>query len=105
MIDKIKQSATGTKRRVFIIETMGGFCGYLATISALSTGADNAYIFEERFAVDDIKQDVKVIVDKMKKGVQRYLIVRCEKANKNYTTEFVQQLFSEEGKGEVKDLF
>ncbi|CAD5234066.1 unnamed protein product [Bursaphelenchus xylophilus] len=100
MIDKIKQSATGTKRRVFIIETMGGFCGYLATISALATGADNAYIFEEKFSVDDIKQDVQVIVDKMKKGVQRYLIVRCEKANKNYTTEFVQQLFSEEGKGE-----
>lgn len=37
----------------------------------------------------------------MKRGVQRYLIVRCEKANKNYTTEFVQQLFAEEGKGEV----
>lgn len=31
MIDKIKQSATGTKRRVFIIETMGGYCGYLVS--------------------------------------------------------------------------
>jgi 6-phosphofructokinase 1 len=46
MIDKVKQSATGTKRRVFIIETMGGYCGYLATISAIASGADNAYIFE-----------------------------------------------------------
>lgn len=60
MIDKIKQSATGTKRRVFIIETMGGFCGYLATVSALASGADNAYIFEEKFTVDDIKEDVRV---------------------------------------------
>ncbi|KAI6173801.1 ATP-dependent 6-phosphofructokinase [Aphelenchoides besseyi] len=100
MIDKIKQSATGTKRRVFIIETMGGYCGYLATISALATGADNAYVFEEKFTVDDIKADVRVITEKMKRGVQRYLIIRSEKANKNYTTEFVQQLFSEEGKGE-----
>jgi hypothetical protein len=41
----------------------------------------------------------------MKRGVQRYLIVRCEKASKNYTTEFVQQLFSEEGKGEVCTIF
>lgn len=32
-------------------------------------------------------------------GVQRYLIVRNECANKNYTTEFVNQLFAEEGKG------
>jgi len=100
MIDKIKQSATGTKRRVFIIETMGGYCGYLATIAALASGADNAYIFEEKFTVEDIKQDVQVISQKMQRGVQRYLIVRCEKANKNYSTDFVQRLFSEEGKGE-----
>uniref|UniRef100_A0A1I7YBF3 ATP-dependent 6-phosphofructokinase n=1 Tax=Steinernema glaseri TaxID=37863 RepID=A0A1I7YBF3_9BILA len=100
MIDKIKQSATGSKRRVFIIETMGGYCGYLATLSALASGADNAYIFEEKFNVDDIKEDCRVIAAKMERGVQRYLIVRCEKANKNYTTAFVQQLFSEEGQGE-----
>uniref|UniRef100_A0A914Y3T8 6-phosphofructokinase n=1 Tax=Panagrolaimus superbus TaxID=310955 RepID=A0A914Y3T8_9BILA len=36
----------------------------------------------------------------MQHGVQRYLIIRCENANRHYTTEFVQQLFAEEGKGE-----
>ena len=45
--DRIKQSAAGTKRRVFIIETMGGYCGYLATMAGLAAGADAAYIFEE----------------------------------------------------------
>lgn len=60
VIDKIKQSATGTKKRVFIVETMGGYCGYLATLSALASGADNAYIFEEKFNVSDIIEDVKV---------------------------------------------
>lgn len=45
--DRIKQSATGTKRRVFVVETMGGYCGYLATMSGLAGGADAAYIFEE----------------------------------------------------------
>ncbi|CAK5058392.1 unnamed protein product [Meloidogyne enterolobii] len=78
LVDNIKQSANGTKRRVFIIETMGGHCGYLATFAALATGADNAYIFEERFTADDIKEDVKVIAEKMKTGVQRYLIVQSE---------------------------
>lgn len=34
--DRIKQSASGTKRRVFIIETMGGYCGYLANMGARS---------------------------------------------------------------------
>ncbi|VDM95049.1 unnamed protein product [Thelazia callipaeda] len=99
MIDKIKQSATGTKKRVFIIETMGGFCGYLATVAALASGADSAYIFEEKFDVHDILDDVKVISHKMRTGVQRYLIVRNECANKNFTTQFVNQLFAEEGKG------
>ncbi|VDN39763.1 unnamed protein product [Gongylonema pulchrum] len=35
----------------------------------------------------------------MKTGVQRYLIVRCEMASRNYTTQFVNQLFAEEGRG------
>jgi 6-phosphofructokinase 1 len=38
----------------------------------------------------------------MQKGVQRYLIVRNEYANANYTTNFIQQLFAEEGKGQVE---
>ncbi|KAK0404679.1 hypothetical protein QR680_017568 [Steinernema hermaphroditum] len=100
MIDKIKQSATGTKRRVFIVETMGGSCGYLATLSALASGADNAYIYEEKFNVDDIKEDCRVIAAKMEQGVQRYLIIRNEHANPNYKTTFVEQLFAEEGCGQ-----
>lgn len=53
--DLIKQSAAGTKRRVFIIETMGGFCGYLATMAGLAAGADAAYIFEEPFSSRDLQ--------------------------------------------------
>lgn len=53
--DRIKQSASGTKRRVFIIETMGGFCGYLANMGALAAGADAAYIFEEPFDIRDLQ--------------------------------------------------
>lgn len=53
--DKIKQSATGTKRRVFVVETMGGYCGYLATTTGIAAGADAAYIFEEPFNISDLK--------------------------------------------------
>lgn len=53
--DRIKQSAAGTKRRVFIIETMGGHCGYLATMAGLSAGADAAYIYEEKFDIADLE--------------------------------------------------
>lgn len=53
--DRIKQSATGTKRRVFVVETMGGYCGYLATLSALAAGADAAYIYEEKTTISDLR--------------------------------------------------
>lgn len=56
--DRIKQSAAGTKRRVFIVETMGGYCGYLATMAGLAAGADAAYIFEEKFAIKDLEVGV-----------------------------------------------
>ncbi|XP_048508113.1 ATP-dependent 6-phosphofructokinase isoform X4 [Athalia rosae] len=97
--DRIRQSAQGTKRRVFIIETMGGYCGYLATVAGLAGGADAAYIFEEKFNIKDLNQDVVAMAAKMSEGVQRGLILRNESANLNYNTDFMQRLFSEEGKG------
>ncbi|MFT7804627.1 ATP-dependent 6-phosphofructokinase, muscle type-like, partial [Arapaima gigas] len=97
--DRIKQSAAGTKRRVFIIETMGGYCGYLATMAGLASGADAAYIFEEHFNIHDLKVNVEHLVEKMKTTVKRGLILRNEKCNPNYTTDFLFNLYSEEGKG------
>ncbi|XP_021373061.1 ATP-dependent 6-phosphofructokinase-like isoform X1 [Mizuhopecten yessoensis] len=98
--DRIKQSATGTKRRLFIVETMGGYCGYLATMSGLAGGADAAYIYEEKFNITDLRNDVNHLKDKIiTAGVQRGLILRNENANANYSTDFVFNLFSEEGKG------
>nr|XP_050040643.1 ATP-dependent 6-phosphofructokinase-like isoform X2 [Dermacentor andersoni] len=96
--DRIRQSAQGTKRRVFVVETMGGYCGYLATLAGLAGGADAAYIFEENFGIKDLMNDVLHMQVKMSEGVQRGLILRNEKANENYTTDFIHRLYSEEGK-------
>ncbi|CAH4031138.1 unnamed protein product [Pieris brassicae] len=97
--DRIRQSAQGTKRRVFVVETMGGYCGYLATLAGLAGGADAAYIYEEKFSIKDLQQDVYHMASKMTGGIQRGLILRNEKANENYNTDFIYRLYSEEGKG------
>ncbi|XP_009295533.2 ATP-dependent 6-phosphofructokinase, platelet type isoform X3 [Danio rerio] len=97
--DRIKQSASGTKRRVFIIETMGGYCGYLATVGGLAAGADAAYIFEEPFDIRDLQANVEHLTEKMKTSIQRGLVLRNENSNENYTTDFIYQLYTEEGKG------
>ncbi|KAF7482391.1 ATP-dependent 6-phosphofructokinase, platelet type isoform X1 [Marmota monax] len=97
--DRIKQSASGTKRRVFIIETMGGYCGYLANMGGLAAGADAAYIFEEPFDIRDLQSNVEHLTEKMKTSIQRGLVLRNESCSENYTTDFIYQLYSEEGKG------
>ncbi|XP_076014936.1 ATP-dependent 6-phosphofructokinase, platelet type-like isoform X3 [Genypterus blacodes] len=97
--DRIKQSASGTKRRVFIIETMGGYCGYLATVGGLAAGADTVYIYEEPFDIRDLQANVEHLTQKMKTSIQRGLVLRNESCNENYTTDFIYQLYSEEGRG------
>uniref|UniRef100_A0A8C1DXT1 ATP-dependent 6-phosphofructokinase n=1 Tax=Cyprinus carpio carpio TaxID=630221 RepID=A0A8C1DXT1_CYPCA len=111
--DKIKQSASGTKRRVFIVETMGGYCGYLATTTGIAVGADAVYIFEEPFNIHELETNVEHLTEKMKNDIQRGLVLSCdslkavfilllcrnEKCHKHYTTDFIHNLYSAEGKG------
>jgi len=98
--DRIRQSAQGTKRRVFIIEVMGGYCGYLATMAGLAGGCDAAYIHEEPFKIKDLMKDLDIMKSKMEKGkIERGLIMRNERACENYTTDFIFHLYQEEGKG------
>uniref|UniRef100_A0A8C5NHA4 6-phosphofructokinase n=1 Tax=Gouania willdenowi TaxID=441366 RepID=A0A8C5NHA4_GOUWI len=97
--DRIKQSASGTKRRVFIIETMGGYCGYLATVGGLAAGADTVYIYEEPFDIRDLQANVEHLTQKMKTSIQRGLVLRNENCNENFNTDFIYQLYSEEGQG------
>jgi len=99
--DRIRQSAQGTKRRVFVVETMGGYSGYLATLAGLAGGADAAYIHEEPFGIKELQNDVSHMAAKMAEGVQRGLVLRNEMANENYTTDFIYRLYAEEG----KDIF
>lgn len=97
--DRIKQSASSATRRVFVVECMGGYCGYLATMSALASGADAAYIFEEKLTLRDLKNNIEHLIDKMKGSVRRGLILRNEKCSENYTTDFIAALYREEGEG------
>lgn len=99
-MDTLKQSAHASRKRVFVIETMGGYCGFLATLASLAGGADAAYIFEEKPTIIDLHRDVQYMVEKFKKrDLQRGMLVRNEKCSENFTTEFMCQLLTEESKG------
>ena len=96
-VDKIKQSAVAT-RRCFVVEVMGHWCGYLALMSGLATGAERVYLNEEGVTLNDLQKDVAMLSQGFENGKRLGLMIRNEYANKIYTTNFMCALFEEEGK-------
>jgi 6-phosphofructokinase 1 len=96
VVDKIKQSAVASKR-CFVVEVMGGPCGFLALVSGLATGAERVYLHEEGVKLKDLQKDLENLVEGFSKGKRLGLMIRNEKANQLYTTSFMASLFEEEG--------
>jgi 6-phosphofructokinase 1 len=97
-VDKIKQSAVAS-RRSFIVEVMGHDCGYLALMSALSSGAEHVYLPEEGISLHDLQIDLEALKDGFERGKRLGLVIRSEHADEVYTTEFIKALFEREGEG------
>jgi 6-phosphofructokinase 1 len=96
-VDKIKQSAVAT-RRCFVVEVMGHWCGYLALMGGLATGAERVYLHEEGVTLNDLQKDVETLSKGFEGGKRLGLMIRNEYANPIYNTTFMCSLFEEEGK-------
>ena len=96
-VDKIKQSAVAT-RRCFVVEVMGHYCGYLALMGGMATGAERVYMHEEGVKLRDLQVDVERLLSGFQSGKRLGLMIRNERANPVYTTEFICSLFEEEGR-------
>lgn len=59
--DSIKQSAQANRNRVFVVETQGGQCGYLATLGALAVGASIVYTPEVGINLDLLRTDINFL--------------------------------------------
>ncbi len=99
-VGKIKQSAVASKR-CFVVEVMGRYCGYLAFMGMLATGAERVYLHEEGVTLQDLKRDLDMLVEGFSSGKRLGVMIRNEYANPVYTTTFMSDLFEEEG----RDLF
>jgi 6-phosphofructokinase 1 len=96
-VDKIKQSAVAT-RRCFVVEVMGRWCGYLALMSALATGAEHFYLPEDGITLRKLQEDVNSLKQGFSLGKRLGLVIRNENANPVYSTSFICALFEEEGR-------
>lgn len=97
-VDKIKHSAVAT-RRVFVVEVMGRYCGYLALLSAISTGAERVYIHEDGVNLENLQNDIGNLVHDFQKGKRLGLMIRNEYANPFYSAEFMRSIFEQESQG------
>jgi len=107
--DAIKQSASASRRRVFVVETQGGASGYIATIAGLSIGAVAVYTPEEGIHLNMLVEDIKYLKKQFAadKGHARSgkIILRNEKASKTYTTEVIANIIKEESEGKFDSRF
>jgi 6-phosphofructokinase 1 len=99
-VGKIKQSAVASKR-CFVVEVMGRYCGYLAFMGMLATGAERVYLHEEGVTLQDLTHDLDMLIQGFSSGKRLGVMIRNEFVNPVYTTTFIADLFEEEG----KDLF
>ena len=64
-------------------------------MAGLAGGSDAAYIHEEKFGIKQLMEDLEIMSNKMTEGkIERGLILRNEKANDNYTTDFITKYVS-----------
>lgn len=101
--DAIRQSASSSRRRVFVIETQGGKSGYIATTAGLAVGAVAVYIPEEGIDIKMLSRDIDFLRENFlhDKGANRAgkIILRNECASSTYTTQVVADMIKEEAKG------
>ncbi len=98
VVDKIKQSAVAAQR-CFVVEVMGRYCGYLALMSGLATGAERIYLPERGIKLSDLQTDLTEMMHSFLQGKRLSLMIRNECASRLYTTDFLCALFEEENKG------
>jgi 6-phosphofructokinase 1 len=101
-VDKIKESAVAS-RRCFVVEVMGRDCGYLALITGLASGAEREYLPEEGISLADLQSDVADLIEGFEHGKRLGLMIRSEKADLLYTTDFIRSLLEKEG-GDLFDV-
>lgn len=101
--DKIKQSASATRRRVFVVETQGGRSGYVATLAGLGVGASAVYTPEEGLDLETLAADVRHLRDVFQhdSGMTSSgrLILVNEKADEVFSAKLIADIIRKEARG------
>eukprot|EP01117_Protostelium_nocturnum_P009250 TRINITY_DN330_c0_g1_i1.p1 TRINITY_DN330_c0_g1~~TRINITY_DN330_c0_g1_i1.p1 ORF type:complete len:968 (+),score=198.85 TRINITY_DN330_c0_g1_i1:303-3206(+) len=104
--DTIKQSASASRRRVFVVEVQGGRSGYIAVLGGLTVGALAIYTPEEGISLKGLSDDIeylKLAFSREQGDSKRgKLLIRNEMASPTYSTEVMGKMLEEEAKGKFE---
>ena len=95
-VDKIKESAVAN-RRCFVVEVMGGSCGYLALMSGMASGAERVYLPERGVTLADLQADVTRLIADFRNKKRLGLMIRNEHVDSLYSAGFMAAVFEKEG--------
>lgn len=97
-LDRIKESAAAS-RRCFVAEIMGRKCGYLTLMAGIASGAEFAYLNEEKNSLERIDKDARLMRATFEAGRRLFLVVVNEEADPHYSREFLANVFEAESNG------
>lgn len=100
--DAVQQSASSSRRRVFVVEVQGGHSGFVAAYCGLITGALATYTPETKITLKELQRDINLLfkVFQSDRGEDHNgkLIIRNEQASSVYTTELIADIIKENAK-------
>lgn len=101
--DAVKQSASSSRRRVFVVEVQGGHSGFVASCCGLITGAIATYTPESKINLKTIQEDIALLFDVFQNDRGEYnngkMIIRNEQASSVYTTDLIADIIKESAGG------
>ncbi|CAI5759733.1 unnamed protein product [Candida verbasci] len=101
--DVVQQSASSSRRRVFVVEVQGGHSGYVASYCGLITGSIATYTPEAKINLIELQRDIELLfkVFQSDRGEDHSgkLIIRNEQASSVYSTELIADIIKENAKG------
>ncbi|KAH3899121.1 probable 6-phosphofructokinase subunit alpha [Saccharomycodes ludwigii] len=101
--DTVKQSASATRKRAFVVEVQGGHSGYIASYTGLVSGAVSVYTPEKKLNLSYIEEDIKLLKENFKhdqgENKSGKILIRNELASKVYTTELIGDIIDENSGG------
>lgn len=101
--DAVKQSASSSRRRVFVVEVQGGHSGYVASYAGLVTGSIATYTPETKITLRTLQEDIDLLFDVFEndRGEDKNgkMIIRNEQALSVYSAELIADIIKELAKG------